>query len=81
MANPNNNRSGMTHVRVWVADFVANQPATLEVAVGLEAPDFMQACIYLGNAGLFANQDGENVWYPPRSIVKIIEEKKGLVSC
>lgn len=80
MSKDNHNERGMTHVRAWVSDFVANQAATLEIVVGLEAGSFANACIYLASAGLFAEQNGENVWYPPRSIVKIIEEKKGLVS-
>jgi hypothetical protein len=76
-----NSKRPMVHVRVWVSDVIQGQQGNtiLEFTLGLDAEEFTRACMAIHNVGIFVNHDGENVWYPPRSIVKVIEVKKSVV--
>ena len=90
-----NSKRPMVQVRVFIEDPAFVPPplpvgmadqnpvktgAIMEFTLALDAEEFTRACMAIHNVGVFVEHNGENVWYPPRSIVKVIEVKKAMVS-
>lgn len=93
MTNSNNTEQPMVQARIWIDDptYTPDFPkeqwsqnplkkgAILKFTLALSAETFPRACMEMVNVGVFVEHNGENVWFPPRSIVKVIEVKKALV--